>query len=202
MTAEEAIALGKSRSDCAPENIDSLVALVRGLDADGVPGDVVECGSYRCGATIAMAAASPRRRVWACDIFGGLPYGARGFENFSDVRFEEVAEAVEPFCNIALVRGLHEETIPTLRNRVALLFLDSDHCESHLVCLRSLWPLLRPGSVVVFHDPGFEGVKAAIRATEAGFEKLEEVPGSPNMRMIRLRLHAAAAGAFPTRVEA
>lgn len=185
MIFKEALALGKSRSDCDPENLDSLVYLIRELQDQGVPGDIAECGCYRCGATIAMAAAAPHRKVWAFDMFGGLPYPGRGFENFGDVAIEEIKKAVAPFPNIWLVRGRHEATIPGVRLALSLIFLDSDFYESHLVCLRSLWPLLAPGGIVVFHDPEFEEVKSALRATETGFETLENVPGSPNMKMIR-----------------
>lgn len=199
MEFQEALALAKSRSDCAPSNLDSLVALIRELDAAGVPGHIVECGSYKCGATVALAAASPDRVVWAFDLFGGAAYPGEGFENFRDADLREIQEATEPFWNIILVVGRHEEMVPKYRGAIALLFLDSDFYESHLVCLQFLWPQLSPGAVVVFHDPSFEGVQKAIRATEAGFETLEEVPGSPNMKMIRLRQKHAAAD---TRAEA
>lgn len=202
MNFEEALALGKSRSDCAPENLDSLVELLRELDAAGVPGDIAECGAYRCGATIAMAAAttlspgSPyrgpgrplSRTVWAFDLFGGLPYEGRGYENFGNADLREVESVTRAFPNIVLVRGKHEDTVPTFWRPLALVFLDSDHYESHLACLRSLWPLLSPGGLVVFHDPGFQDVRRAILSTEAGSGTLEAVPGSPNMKMIRKKV--------------
>jgi hypothetical protein len=194
---EEALALGKARSDCAPENLDSLVGLIAQLDDRSVPGDIAECGSYRCGATIAMAAASPKRTVWAFDLFGGAPpYPANriaGFAHVANGVLEEVAAATQPFPNIWLVPGLHESRVPHFHRSLALVFMDSDFYETHLVCLRHLWPLLSPGGVIVFHDAGFAEVQTAIenarlpdsQGMPLGVSQMRPVPGSPNMGMIR-----------------
>jgi O-methyltransferase len=169
MNLEEAIALGKSRSDCHPDNIDTLVRIVNELK--NVPGDIVECGSYKAGSAIAMAAAarsvcchSTIKKVYAFDLFGGLPYGVgAGFENFSNANYEEIESVTTQFPNIILVRGHHEETIPKFPNHpVSLLFMDSDFYTSHKVALEHFWPLLSSGGMVVFHDWKFEGVQTAI----------------------------------------
>jgi Macrocin-O-methyltransferase (TylF) len=189
MEFDQALALGKSRSDCAPENIDSLVALIQEIKERNVPGAIVECGSYRCGATIAMAAAAPQRTVFAFDLFGMDRPAAAGpdsaFAHVSNGDFEEIADATRTFGNICLVPGHHEVMVPKFPAvaPIALLFMDSDFYESHRVCLHNFWPMVSDGGIVVFHDPGFEEVQRAI--AEAGIGPLEEVPGSPNMRMIR-----------------
>ena len=160
VTAEEMIALGKSRSDCHPTNIDTLVNTVRHPDE----GDVVECGAYRCGATIAMAAAAPDRHIFAFDTFGGLPYTEKeGFVNFAETNFEEIKSVTDRFPNITLIRGRHEDTVPNFPARpLALLFMDSDHYGSHVVCLKHFWPMLIHGGLAVFHDIAFAGVQQAI----------------------------------------
>lgn len=165
MNFEDAIVLAKSRSDCEPKNIDTLVRIVR--ETSALPGNIAECGSYRCGATIAMAAADPLKAVYAFDLFGGLPYGAVGFENFADSNFEEIERIVAPF-SIILVRGKHEDVIPEFSEPVfkwSMIFMDSDHYDSHKVCLSTFWPNLCSGGYVVFHDPSFEGIQQAIKET-------------------------------------
>jgi hypothetical protein len=165
MNFEDAIVLAKSRSDCEPKNIDTLVRVVR--ETASLAGNIAECGSYRCGATIALAAADPLKSVYAFDLFGGLPYGTVGFENFADSDFTEIEQTVAPF-SIILVRGKHEETVPEFAEPVfkwSMIFMDSDHYSSHQVCLSTLWPNLCSGGYVVFHDPSFEGVERAIRET-------------------------------------
>lgn len=166
----DAIALAKSRSDCHPSNVDTLVHLVNELG--DVPGSIVEIGSYRCGATIALAAADPNKHVYAFDLFGGLPYRDAGFENFQDANFVEIQEITASFPNITLIRGLHEETIPAFSDQpLSLIFMDSDHYSSHKVCLDRLWPMLSSGGVAVFHDWSFPGVQRAICETIPENEK-------------------------------
>jgi Macrocin-O-methyltransferase (TylF) len=192
---DAAIVLGKSRSDCHSSNIDSLVHIVNELA--NVPGDIAECGSYKCGATIAMAAAAEYHKtykiVMAFDLFGGLPYGeGKGFENFVDATFQEVFQAIKPF-HIIPVRGPHEATMPGLhtwfRGVLSLIFMDSDFYESHVVCLTHLWPLLSSGGMVVFHDWSFKGVQKAIAETIPAEQILDSgtVSTSPNMGYITKR---------------
>jgi Macrocin-O-methyltransferase (TylF) len=186
---EESVALAKSRSDCHPDNIDSLIQIVNELDS--VPGSIAECGCYRCGATIAMAAAAPSKMVFAFDLFGGLPYGdGAGFENFGTTDFKEILNVAGQFPNIAFFKGRHEETVPRFaahfRSPLSLIFMDSDFYESHKVCLTQLWPILSSGGKVIFHDWVFLGVQQAIRETIPTDEIRESgiVPSSPNMGYI------------------
>lgn len=186
MNFEDAIVLAKSRSDCEPKNIDTLVRVVR--ETAELPGNIAECGSYRCGATIAMSAADPLKAVYAFDLFGGLPYGAVGFENFADSNFEEIERTVAPF-SIILVRGKHEDVIPEFSEPVfkwSMIFMDSDHYSSHQVCLSTFWPNLCSGGYVVFHDWGFEGVRKAILETipQSEITKMGTFPDSSNMGYI------------------
>lgn len=162
MNFDDAIALAKSRSDCEPKNIDTLVRVVRELAA--LPGSIIECGSYRCGATIAMAAADPLRNVFAFDTFGGLPYGEGvGFENFANTSFAEILEVTSQFPRLILVQGRHEDTVPVFpATPICLLFMDSDHYSSHQVCLKHFWPQLCSGGYVIFHDWVFDGVQRAV----------------------------------------
>ena len=163
---QSAVQLGKSRSDCAPQYIDDLVSLVQ--HSTNIPGCIVECGSYKCGMSIAMAAAAEHcksyKRVYACDTFGGLPYGKdqADFLGFADTSFEEIAAVTAPF-NITLVRGRHEDTIPRFpKQDIALIFLDSDFYSSHRVVLKHLWSMLSPNGSIIFHDWTFPGVQDAV----------------------------------------
>lgn len=189
MRFEDAVALGKSRSDCSSASIDALVRQVKTLADQKVAGCIVELGSYKCGATICLAAATAQydevpRTVYGFDLFGGLPYGENqeGFQNFADADFEEIQAAVASFPNIELVRGLHEETIPVFaKQTIALLFLDSDFYESHRVCLEHLWPLVSEGGAAIFHDWSFPGVQRAV--AENGLSG-HPISDSPNMGII------------------
>ena len=154
------IKLGKSRSACAAEHIDGLIEIVKSIK--DVPGYIVEVGSYRGGATIALAAASayycnPVKSVLGLDTFTGFPqpsqFDAHKFGEFGNANFQEVKEATSHLPNIQLIQGMHEETIPKLDHRpISLLFLDSDLYQSHLISLQHFWPNISKGGFVVFHD--------------------------------------------------
>jgi hypothetical protein len=163
----DGIAWGKTRSDCAPEQIDLLLQVVE--ETKNVAGDILEVGSYRCGATVAMAASNPAKNVYAFDLFGGLPYPEHpDFRSFGETDFEEIAGVVRNFPNIVLVRGRHELTVPEFAKAakpVSLLFMDSDFYSSHLVSLLNFWPLIPLGGAVVFHDWTFEDVQLAVKQT-------------------------------------
>ena len=60
------------------KRLDSLQYCIRDVLSRNVPGDLIECGAWRGGATIFMRAAllaynDPDRRVWVADSFQGLP---------------------------------------------------------------------------------------------------------------------------------
>jgi len=160
----QGVAYGKGRSDCAPEQIDLLLSLIE--ETQDVEGDIVEVGSWRCGASIAMAAAVPEREVYAFDLFGGLPYGnGQGFENFGDTSYVEIKIAASAYKNLHLVRGHHEHTVPHFaigQMPLSLIFMDSDHYSSHKVSLENLVPLLSSGGMIVFHDWTFASVQRAV----------------------------------------
>lgn len=156
--------LATSLSDCTVDNLLTLRECVRQLS--DVPGVILEFGSYRCGATIAMAEVTDRK-ILAFDMFGedgGLPYGTGvGFENFANNSFAEVARTVSPYKNIFLVQGRHEDTVPEFKfEQVSMVFLDSDHYASHKIVLEKVWPVLSPGGLIAFHDWSFPGVQRAI----------------------------------------
>ncbi len=176
------IELAKQRSICHPNNIDTLVRIVNELKS--VSGDIVECGSYKCGTTIALTA-DPLKKVYAFDMFGGLPYGeGAGWEHLGDGNFEEIQSVTVQFPNIVLVRGRHEETIPKFPNQpVSLIFMDSDFYASHKVCLEHLWPMLSSGGMVVFHDWAFECVQQATFEV-LGAIGVQQFPDSKNMWFI------------------
>lgn len=164
--------LGQNRSACTPDHLQGLVDLVDAVK--NIPGDIVEIGSYKCGGTIILAAASeicsPHKKVFAFDTFSGMPAVSEADQHkagdFGDVDFEEVKKVTSALSNIELVQGRHEDTVPNFSPQpVSLLFLDSDLYRSHLVSLQHFWPLLSKNGIAVFHDWNTAdclGVKKAI----------------------------------------
>jgi O-methyltransferase len=155
----ELLKLGQSRSACRPDQLQMLIDVVGHIK--DLPGDIIEIGSYKCGSTIVLAAASglnsSTKKVFAFDTFSGMPaiseFDTHTNGTFDDITFDEIKAATTPFLNLELVRGLHEKTIPEFGHRpVSLIFMDSDLYESHSLCLKHFWPDVVKGGFVVFHD--------------------------------------------------
>lgn len=152
--------LMERRSDLCDFQLTMLLSIVRQVEA--VSGAIAEVGSWRCGTSIEMAKIT-KKPIYCFDLFGGMPYPhTHDFENFADVDFAEIQQAVAPY-NIGLVRGLHEETIPKFFPvPLSMIFMDSDWYSSHVVALNCLVPELAVGGYIVFHDWTFGGVQKAV----------------------------------------
>lgn len=155
--------------------LENLEALIVDIVRRQVPGDLVETGVWRGGATIFMRGVlkglgAPSRRVWACDSFAGLPrpdtekYQADAGD--THWTFAELAVALDEVrANFARYRLLDEQvhflpgwfrdTLPTAPiERISLLRLDGDMYESTHDALEALYPRLSPGGYLVVDDYG------------------------------------------------
>jgi hypothetical protein len=151
--------------------LDDLQRCVETIVADDVPGDLLEAGAWRGGASILMRATlntlgQRDRKVWVADSFQGLPKPDEDFPedrwldlswlNFLAVPKEVVRRNFERFGvggGVQFVEGFFEDTLPTLTGRTwSLLRLDGDTYESTWVALESLYPGLSPGGYVVIDD--------------------------------------------------
>jgi O-methyltransferase len=138
-----------------------------------VPGDLIETGVWRGGATIFMrgvlrAYRETDRVVWAADSFQGLPkpdpasYAAdRGVSLWRASRLacslDDVKENFRRYGlldeQVRFLVGWFRDTLPTAPiERLALLRLDGDMYESTIVALHALYPKLSPGGYVIVDD--------------------------------------------------
>jgi O-methyltransferase len=154
--------------------LDDLQGCVESVVRDGVPGDVIEAGAWRGGASILMRATldslGEQRTVVVADSFQGFPAGAdqnlAGFD-FLAVPLEEVRES---FARLGLERGVEflagffEETLAGLAGRRwSLVRIDADTYEPARAALDALYPGLALGGYVVLDDYGsFEGSRRAV----------------------------------------
>lgn len=164
--------------------LDSLQACVETVLADGVPGDLLEAGVWRGGASILMRAAlaahgDTSRRVWLADSFQGLPapepdrYPADAGGDLSgiDVLAVTRAQVEAAFARYGLLddrvcflEGWFEDTLAAAPvDRLAVLRLDGDYYASTIVALEALEPRVSPGGFVVIDDHGaIEGCRKAV----------------------------------------
>jgi O-methyltransferase len=170
--------------------LDDLQACVESVVRDGVPGDLIEAGAWRGGASLLMRATldslGEERAVVVADSFQGFPAGAEedlaGFD-FLAVPLEEVRES---FARLGLERrvefvpGFFEETLAGLPARTwSLVRVDADTYEPTRAALDALYPGLAPGGYVVLDDYGsFEGSRRAVdeyREEHGITEPLEQI---------------------------
>ena len=151
--------------------------------AEGVPGDFVEAGAWRGGASLLLrgilaAYGDRERRVTVADSFEGLPppdperypHDAGDVNHMAEelaVSLEEVRANFERYGllddQVEFVKGWFKDSLPRLADRDwALIRLDGDLYESTIDGLRNLYPRLQPGGFLIVDDYGFDNCRAAV----------------------------------------
>jgi O-methyltransferase len=164
--------------------LDDLDECIAAVLADGVPGDLMECGVWRGGAAIFMRAAleargDPDRVVWLADSFEGVcrpdtavfPADA-GIDLYKieglavprtevEANFERYGLLDE---RVHFIEGWFRDTLPSAPvESLALLRLDGDLYESTFVALEALYPKVSPGGFVIVDDyGGLEACRLAV----------------------------------------
>lgn len=163
----------------------NVIACVRNVLERGVPGDLIETGVWRGGATIVMRAVLQAygvtdRSVWVADSFAGIPPPdparfpddeGMNFDAFTDliVPLEEVQRNFASYGllddQVKFVKGWFRDTLPSLDVRkLAVMRLDGDLYESTMIALESLYPKLSVGGYCIIDDYGV--VPACAKAVE------------------------------------
>lgn len=155
--------------------LDNLQACVVNVLQDGVPGDLIETGVWRGGASIFMRAVLNAygitdRTVWLADSFQGLPrpdpvrYPADAGDELwkASVLAVPVEEVKANFSAYGLLDdqvkflvGWFSDTLPSAPiDRLAVLRLDGDLYESTMDGLTGLYDRLSVGGYVIVDDYG------------------------------------------------
>lgn len=157
------------------KRMDNLCSCVETALRDGVPGDLIETGVWRGGASIFMrailAAHGDRERlVWVADSFEGLPppdpekYPADAGDTHHTLReiavpIEEVKENFARYGmlddQVRFLKGWFSDTLPAAPlGRLAVARLDGDMYGSTMDALKVLYPKLSLGGFLVLDDYG------------------------------------------------
>ncbi|MDH3582998.1 MAG: TylF/MycF family methyltransferase, partial [Phycisphaerae bacterium] len=135
-------------------------------------GDVVECGCFKGSSTssLSLACALTGRRLLVCDSFEGLPEVAEHdrvhvtevherYEVYAkgeyQGRLDEVKSNVSRYGNVNCCEffpGYFDKSLPGLKGRFAMVFLDVDLTESLKSCLTNLWPQMEQGAPLYTHE--------------------------------------------------
>ncbi len=170
--------------------------------ADGVPGDFLEAGVWRGGATIFMRGMLKAyhirdRKVWVVNSFEGMPEPEiRRFPADApwmpwagrlSVSLETVKHNFDNYCllddQVWFLKGWFKDTLPTASiEKLAVLRLDGDLYQSIQNSLTHLYPKLSVGGFVIVDDfYFFKETRQAVldyRAAHAIIEPILEVGGN------------------------
>lgn len=151
----------------------NLYERVQDVNRAGLPGAIVECGSWKGGASALMAVAgggfSPPRQSWVFDSFQGVPPpmdkdGAEEktvyFEGLNKAQMDDVRAAFKrmgiPEDRLTLVPGWFKDTLAgSLVRDIAVLHVDADWYEPVTEVLEGLYDRVVPGGYVIVDDYGY-----------------------------------------------
>lgn len=165
------------------ENIEKL--LLDAVEAH-VPGDFVECGVWRGGASLYARGVLDAlnvhdRKVHLVDSFEGLPKASQEKDRdvWSEMDFLKVSleQVQEPFKQLGLLdddgvafhKGYFQHSLPPLRKQllaekrnIAVLRMDGDMFESTMDILYNLYDLVSVGGCIIIDDFEIREAKEAV----------------------------------------
>lgn len=158
------------------KRLDNLQQSIESVLRDGIPGDFIETGVWRGGATIFMRAVLKAygvtdRTVWVADSFEGLPPpDTDNYPQDADdthhtlqalqVSMEDVQANFSKYGllddKVRFLKGWFKDTLPTASiERLSIIRLDGDMYESTMDGLKNLYPKLSVGGYVIVDDYGY-----------------------------------------------
>ena len=164
------------------KRLENLETCIRAILADDVPGDLIETGVWRGGASIlarAVLAAygDTTRTVWVADSFAGLPPPDPRYPadegDLHHTRSQLAISLEEVQANFArydllddrvrFLKGWFKDTLPAAPiERLSLIRLDGDMYGSTIEALEALYPKLSPGGFVIVDDYALKGARRAV----------------------------------------
>lgn len=157
------------------QSLDNLQFCVEDVLANDVPGDFIETGVWRGGASILMRAALKahgveNRTVWVADSFEGLPppnpekyphdAGDKAYTATElAISLEEVQSNFQRYGllddQVRFLKGWFSDTLPDAPiEKLAVARLDGDMYESTMDALTNLYPKLSVGGYLIVDDYG------------------------------------------------
>ncbi len=158
----------------APEALENLEFCISDVVSDQVPGDLIECGVFRGGASIFMRGVLQDlqvtdRKVWLADSFAGLPIPDRTtalkdavvhayLEQLGafKISLADVQQNVSAYGlldeQVGFLPGWFQETLPTFSHPLAVLRCDGDWYESTVTVLEQLYDQVSSGGYVIIDD--------------------------------------------------
>lgn len=189
---QDLVAVVRPYTLLSEQRLFSLYALTKQICLEDLPGNFVECGTFKGGAAALMAAVIQKysqrpRKLYACDTFEGMPdplevdkhegipandtdFGAGTLKAPIAENLAVVCAALGVTDRVVPLKGLFKDTLPAHRDEIgaiALLHADGDWYESTLDIFNTLYDSVLPNGAIQIDDYGFwEGCRKAIHEFE------------------------------------
>jgi predicted O-methyltransferase YrrM len=170
----------------------SLYSLAKKICIEDIPGNFVECGSYKGGAAALLASVIQRyslrpRLLYACDTFEGMPeptevdiyegipanltgFGVGTLKAPIRENLESVCKLLNVKDIVVAVQGLFAETLPQYKSEIgsiALLHADGDWYESTMDIFTTLYDSVVLNGMIQVDDYGhWDGCRKALHDFE------------------------------------
>jgi glycosyltransferase involved in cell wall biosynthesis/predicted O-methyltransferase YrrM len=174
------------------ERLFSLYSLAKQICSQDIPGNFVECGSYKGGAAALLASVIKRyskrpRLLYAFDTFEGMPeptqfdshkgipandtgFGVGTLKAPIEENLKFICQSLQVEDIVRPVQGLFAQTLPEYKleiNDIALLHADGDWYESTIDIFNTLYDDVISNGYIQVDDYGhWEGCKRAIHEFE------------------------------------
>ena len=165
---------GKAHTMIGLHRLHNTRTLAERAITEGIPGNFIETGVWRGGASIMMRAVCAaygerERHVYCADSFKGLPEpNADDFPldaNDAHSSFEQLAIPVDEVRRnfsaydllddtVHFLEGWFKDTLPSVDADFAVVRLDGDMYESTIQAIEVLYPRLAPGGYLIVDDYG------------------------------------------------
>ncbi|MBD1914959.1 Wzt carbohydrate-binding domain-containing protein [Phormidium sp. FACHB-322] len=160
---------------CSRGRLENMAQLSAQLNNQNIPGDFVECGTYKGGSAALLSKfLNLGRQLWLYDSFQGMPstsakdgkdaadWVGKCVAEISDVK-EILGYVSAPLEKCHIKPGWFQETFQQpLPEQVALLHCDADWYESVILVLNTFYDRIPRGGCIVLDDFGYwEGCREA-----------------------------------------
>jgi len=148
-----------------------------------VEGEIIECGSSRCGTSIIMAkyllAQQSIKKVLACDSYEGFDLSelereqkaglttasSDSFTSTSYAYVEKKIAALGLQDRVIPIKGYFQDSLPKVSGPFCLALIDCDLRDSLLFSAQTIWPNLTSRGRILFDDyldPTYQGAKQGV----------------------------------------
>lgn len=158
-----------------------------------IEGDIIECGSSRCGSSIIMANFLKtnliRKTIYALDSFKGfdldelqkerqLGLADASDNSFTSTSYEYVAKKLAILHledTVKPIKGYFQETLPEMTNlTLCYALIDCDLKDSLVYCAEMIWPMLSNNGRIVFDDYSHKQFAGARIGVDCFLEKYDK----------------------------